>query len=74
MPSPVIPGGFEQLSNAYDRAVAEANSSELHTGRTGASTRITDFVNRGSRASPCAAPCSIRTAMNSEGVANSLCA
>lgn len=46
VPGPVIPGGFEQLSNAYDRAVAEADSSDVHTGRTGASTRINDFVNR----------------------------
>src|SRR4030095_12174532 len=44
---PVIPGGCEQLTRAYDRAVATADSSDVHTGRTGASTRINNFVNRG---------------------------
>lgn len=44
---PVIPGGCEQLTRAYDRAVATADPSDVHTGRTGASTRINDFVNRG---------------------------
>ncbi len=44
---PVIPGGCEQLTCAYDRAVATADPSDVHTGRTGASTRINDFVNRG---------------------------
>ena len=44
---PVIPGGCEQLTRAYDRAVATADSSDVHTARTGASTRINNFVNRG---------------------------
>jgi ectoine hydroxylase-related dioxygenase (phytanoyl-CoA dioxygenase family) len=48
MPGPVIPGGCEQLSAAYDRAVATADPSDVHIGRTRSSTRIDDFVNRGS--------------------------
>lgn len=47
MPGPAIPGGCEQLSNAYDREVAKADPADVHTGKTGASTRIDDFVNRG---------------------------
>ena len=47
LPGPVIPGGHEQLLRAYDRAVATADPSDVHTGRTRASTRINDFVNRG---------------------------
>jgi hypothetical protein len=47
LPGPVIPGGGEQLSRAYDREVAAASSADVHTGRTGASTRLDDFVNRG---------------------------
>lgn len=48
MTGPVIPDGFEQLSEAYDRAVTTADPADVHTGRTGSSTRIDDFVNRGS--------------------------
>jgi len=48
IPGPAIPGGCEQLSAAYDRAIATADSSDVSTGRTGASTRVNDFVNRGS--------------------------
>src|SRR5437588_13054344 len=48
MPGPVIPGGCEQLSAAYDRAVAAADAADVHHGRTKSSTRIDDFVNRGS--------------------------
>jgi hypothetical protein len=44
MPGPVIPGGCEQLSDAYDRAVAMAAPADVHIG---SSTRIDDFVNRG---------------------------
>src|SRR5215203_5868038 len=47
MPGPVIPGGSEALSDAYDRAVATAEPDDVHTGRSGASVRINDFVNRG---------------------------
>jgi phytanoyl-CoA dioxygenase PhyH len=47
MPGPAVPGGCEQLSNAYDRAVASADAADVHVGRTGSSTRIDDFVNRG---------------------------
>jgi ectoine hydroxylase-related dioxygenase (phytanoyl-CoA dioxygenase family) len=46
MPGPIIPGGYEQLSDAYDRAVAMSSPSDVHTGRTGASTRINNFVDR----------------------------
>jgi hypothetical protein len=47
MPGPFIPGGYKQLSDAYDRAVAMSSPSDVHTSRTGASTRINNFVNRG---------------------------
>ena len=47
IPGPVIPGGYEQLSDAYDRAVAKPTPSDVHTSRTGASTRINNFVDRG---------------------------
>ena len=47
MPGPVIPGGCEALSAAYDRAAALADPADVHVGKTGASTRIDDFVNRG---------------------------
>lgn len=47
MPGPPIAGGHEHLSSAYDRAVATAAPADVHTGRTGSSTRIDDFVNRG---------------------------
>ena len=48
MPGPAIQGSCEQLSDAYDRAVATADSADVHIGRTRSSTRIDDFVNRGS--------------------------
>jgi ectoine hydroxylase-related dioxygenase (phytanoyl-CoA dioxygenase family) len=44
IPGPVTPGGIEQLSEAYDRAVAAANPADI---RVSASTRVTDFVDRG---------------------------
>jgi hypothetical protein len=47
MPGPPIPGGWERLSNAYDREVARADPADVHVGTTGSSTRIDDFVNRG---------------------------
>ena len=47
MDGPMILGGIEQLSEAYDRAVAAADPADVHVGRTGSSTRIDDFVNRG---------------------------
>lgn len=47
VPGPAMPGGCEQLSSAYDRAVATADPADVHIGRTGSSTRIDDFVNRG---------------------------
>jgi hypothetical protein len=48
IPGPIIPGGCQQLSAAYDRAVATADPSDVHVGRTRSSTRIDDLVNRGS--------------------------
>jgi hypothetical protein len=48
MPGPAIQGGCEQLSHAYDHAVATANQADVHIGRSRSSTRIDDFVNRGS--------------------------
>jgi hypothetical protein len=47
VPGPVIPGGCKQLSDAYDRAVSSADHADVHTGKTNSSTRINDFVNRG---------------------------
>jgi hypothetical protein len=47
LPGPIIPGGCEQLSRAYDRAIAAADPSDMHISRTGTSTRINNFVNRG---------------------------
>jgi ectoine hydroxylase-related dioxygenase (phytanoyl-CoA dioxygenase family) len=47
IPGPVIEGGCEQLSRAYDLAVATAHPSDIHVGRTNSSIRIDDFVNRG---------------------------
>jgi len=47
IPGPLSPSGCEQLSHAYDRAVAVADPSDVHTGKTRSSTRINDFVNRG---------------------------
>ncbi|MEO7916533.1 MAG: phytanoyl-CoA dioxygenase family protein [Dokdonella sp.] len=47
LPGPVIPGGHQQLSDAYDRAVATADVTEVHVSRSGCQTRIDDFVNRG---------------------------
>jgi ectoine hydroxylase-related dioxygenase (phytanoyl-CoA dioxygenase family) len=48
MPGPDIAGGGEGLSNAYNRAVAIADPADVHVGKTRSSTRIDDFVNRGS--------------------------
>jgi hypothetical protein len=48
MPGPAIQGGCKQLSDAYDHAVATADPADVHLGRTRSSTRIDDFVNRGS--------------------------
>jgi len=47
MPGPVLPGGCEQLSKAYDRDVATADPAERHVSRNKSTTRINDFVNRG---------------------------
>jgi len=44
MPGPVITGGNEQLSEAYDRAVVTAAPVDVHGGRTGSSTRISDLI------------------------------
>jgi ectoine hydroxylase-related dioxygenase (phytanoyl-CoA dioxygenase family) len=48
MPGPAIPGGCEQLSNAYDREVATADPADRYVSRNMSTTRINDFVNRGS--------------------------
>ena len=48
MPGPAIKGGWKKLSDAYDHAVATADPADVHIGRTSSSTRINDFVNRGS--------------------------
>jgi hypothetical protein len=43
MPGPVIPGGVERLSDAYDQAVATADSDDV---RISSSMRVIDFVTR----------------------------
>jgi hypothetical protein len=45
LPGPVPADGFEQLRRAYDAAVASATGDDIRIGS--ASTRVTDFVNRG---------------------------
>ena len=45
LPGPVIPGGLERLSQAYDHAVATADPADV---RIASSTRANDLVNRGS--------------------------
>ena len=44
IPGPATPGGIEQLSAAYDHAVATADAADV---RVASSTRVTDFVSRG---------------------------
>jgi hypothetical protein len=46
LPGPVPSDRMERLANAYTVAVASARDDDIHTGT--ASTRVTDFVNRGS--------------------------
>lgn len=47
IPGPVLQGGCERLSNAFDRAMTMADPSDVRTARNGSSTRVDDFVNRG---------------------------
>jgi len=47
MPGPHIRCGYQQLSDAYDNAVAAVDPADVHSGRTRSSTGINDFVNRG---------------------------
>jgi Phytanoyl-CoA dioxygenase (PhyH) len=44
IPGSAIPGGIERLSEAYDHAVATADAADV---RITSSTRVTDFVSRG---------------------------
>ncbi|HEY1304168.1 MAG TPA: phytanoyl-CoA dioxygenase family protein [Vicinamibacterales bacterium] len=44
---PVESGCIEQLAQRYDAEVAAADPSDRNTGRTGVTTRVNDFVNRG---------------------------
>ncbi len=46
LPGPVPPGQMEQLAGAYDDAVASATGDDVKTGSV--TTRVNDFVNRGS--------------------------
>jgi ectoine hydroxylase-related dioxygenase (phytanoyl-CoA dioxygenase family) len=46
IPNLIAPDRLAQLSAAYDSAVASASSEDVHVGRT--TTRVNDFVNRGS--------------------------
>lgn len=45
VPGPVPDAGLAALSDAYDRAVLEADPADV--GRGGTTTRVHDFVNRG---------------------------
>jgi len=45
LPGPVPPGRMERLADAYDDAVASATGDDVKTGS--ATTRVNDFVNRG---------------------------
>ena len=45
IPGPATPGGIGRLSEVYDRAIATADAADV---RVASSTRVTDFVNRGS--------------------------
>ena len=45
LPGPMSAGEMERVSRAYDSIVALANADDVHTGS--ATTRVTDFVNRG---------------------------
>lgn len=47
IPGPVAPDGLTRLAAAYDAAVASASTDDVKIGST--STRVTDFVNRGSQ-------------------------
>jgi ectoine hydroxylase-related dioxygenase (phytanoyl-CoA dioxygenase family) len=44
---PVYSETLAHLAQKYDEEVAAADPSDRHTGRTGATTRVNDFVNRG---------------------------
>jgi ectoine hydroxylase-related dioxygenase (phytanoyl-CoA dioxygenase family) len=46
IPGPVPPDGLAQLAEAYDSAVASANCDDISIGSS--TTRVHDFVNRGS--------------------------
>jgi Phytanoyl-CoA dioxygenase (PhyH) len=46
LPGPVPPDRVEQFANAYDAAMGSAKPDEVKIGST--STRVSDFVNRGS--------------------------
>jgi hypothetical protein len=46
IPGPEPPGGLDRLANAYDAAVHAAAANDIRIGST--STKVTDFVNRGS--------------------------
>jgi hypothetical protein len=50
IPGPVPPQGLERLAEAYDNAVIEADAEDVRVGS--ATTRVTDFVNRGAEFDP----------------------
>lgn len=45
---PLEPAGLTPLAEAYDAAIVAADPSDRSNGRTGVTTRVHDFVNRGS--------------------------
>jgi len=47
IPGPIAPDAIESLALAYDAAVESADAADTHKGRTGVTTRVNDFVNRG---------------------------
>jgi ectoine hydroxylase-related dioxygenase (phytanoyl-CoA dioxygenase family) len=46
LPGPLSDDRVAHLSAAYDAAVEHAAPDDVHTGRTGVTTRVNDFVNR----------------------------
>jgi ectoine hydroxylase-related dioxygenase (phytanoyl-CoA dioxygenase family) len=47
VPGPIEPEALASLAGAYDAAVESADSADKSDGRTGHTTRVHDFVNRG---------------------------
>jgi hypothetical protein len=48
LPGPTEPVDHQQLSDAYDQAVALADPEDVHVSRSGCQSRIDDVINWGS--------------------------